>query len=239
MGKIDELRVKIFSDGANVEDFKRLSDIPYIKGYTTNPTLMKKAGVTDYERFIKEVLPIVDGRPISLEVISDDFDEMRKQALKLSGFGDNVYVKIPITNTKGESSISLVDDLSHSGVKVNVTAILALEQVEKVAKVLGDGEPAIVSVFAGRVADTGVDPVPLMKVARGLLEGCPNAELLWASPRELLNIFHAEEAGCHIITVLPEILDKLHLAGYDLREFSLDTVKMFYNDAVKSGLSLD
>jgi len=239
MGKIDELRVKIFSDGANVEDFKRLRDIPYIKGYTTNPTLMKKAGVTDYEGFIKEVLPIVNGRPISLEVISDEFAEMRKQAIRLSGFGDNVYVKIPITNTKGESSISLVDDLTHSGVKVNVTAILALEQVEKVAKVLTDGEPAVVSVFAGRVADTGVDPVPLMKEARGLLVDCPNAELLWASPRELLNIFHAEKAGCHIITVLPEILDKLHLAGYDLMEFSLDTVKMFYNDAVKSGLSLD
>lgn len=239
MGRIDELRVKIFSDGANVGDFKRFRDIPYIKGYTTNPTLMKKAGVTDYEGFIREVLPIVNGRPISLEVISDEFADMRKQAIKLSGFGDNVYVKIPITNTAGESSIPLVGDLTHSGVKVNVTALLALEQVEKAAKVLTDGEPAIVSVFAGRVADTGVDPVPLMKEARGLLIDCPKTELLWASPRELLNIFDAEEAGCHIIAVLPEILDKLHLTGYDLKEFSLDTVKMFYDDAVKSGLSLD
>lgn len=239
MARIDELGVKIFADGANIEDFKRLRNIPYIRGYTTNPTLMKKAGVTNYEGFIRELLPIVNGRPLSLEVISDDFTEMRKQAIKLSGFGENVYVKIPIMNTKGESSISLVEDLTHSGVKVNVTALLALEQVEKVARVLTGGEPAIVSVFAGRVADTGVDPVPLMMEARGLLADCPNAELLWASPRELLNILHAEEAGCHIVTVLPEILDKLHLVGYDLVEFSLDTVKMFYNDAVNSGLSLD
>lgn len=238
MTSIEDLRVKIFSDGADVDDFKRLSRLPYIKGFTTNPSLMRKAGVVDYESFIKEVLPIVDGKPISLEVISDEFEEMRRQALKLSGFGENVYVKIPITTTGGTPSTRLIDDLVHNGVKVNVTAILALEQVREVSGVLAGGEPVIVSVFAGRVADTGVDPVPFMKRAHKLLDGLPNAELLWASPRELLNIFHAEEAGCDIITVLPEILEKLKLVGYSLEEFSLDTVKMFYNDAVASELEL-
>ncbi len=238
MKKIDGLRVKIFSDGANLDDFRRLCELPYIKGFTTNPSLMRKAGVVDYNKFIEEVLPIVNGKPISFEVISDEFDEMRRQAMKLSSFADNVYVKIPITNTRGESSIDLIDDLTHNKVKVNVTALLSLDQVEDVSKPLVGGEQAIVSVFAGRIADTGLDPIPIMKNAKGILTPLPNVELLWASPRELLNVFHAEEAGCDIITVLPEILDKIHLTGYDLREFSLDTVKMFYEDARKSGLAL-
>ena len=199
---------------------------------------MRKAGVTDYEAFVKEVLPVVGDKPISFEVIGDDFEEMKKQATKLSGYGENIYVKIPIMNTKGESSVPLVGELVKNGVKVNVTAILTLKQVEELAKVMTYGVPSVVSVFAGRMADTGIDPLPVMKQAHEILKGIKGAELLWASPRELLNIYHAEEAGCEIITVLPDILKKLNLVGYDLHTYSLNTVKMFYNDAVSSGLKL-
>lgn len=238
MKRIEDLRVKIFSDGANIDDFKELGKLPYIKGFTSNPTLMKKAGITDYVSFIEEVLPIIEGKPISFEVIGDEFNEMKRQAKKLSSFSNNIYVKIPIMNTKGESSVPLISELVKSGVKVTVTAILDLRQVENVAKVLDTKTSAIVSVFAGRIADTGIEPVPIMKQAKEILKDLPNVELLWASPRELLNIFQADEVGCDIITVLPNILRKLRLVGYDLWEFSLDTVKMFYNDAILSGLKL-
>ena len=195
MKKIEELKIKMFSDGARIEDFKALANVSYIKGFTTNPSLMRKAGAQDYEGFINEVLPIVNGKPVSFEVISDEFEEMKRQAIKLSKFGENVYVKIPITNTKGMSSIPLVEYLVHNGVKVNVTAILTIEQVRAVKEVLAGGGKSIVSVFAGRIADTGIDPVPMMKEASKSLKDLPNAELLWASCRELLNIFQAERAG--------------------------------------------
>jgi transaldolase len=238
MKKIQDLRIKIFADGAKIDDFKALGSLPYIKGFTTNPTLMKKAGITDYEGFIKEVLPIIGDKPVSFETIGDDFEEMKRQAVKLSKFGPNVYVKIPVMNTKGESSVPLVGELIKSGVKVNVTAVMTMEQINDLTKVLISGVPAVVSVFAGRIADTGVDPIPVMKEIKGILKGFKDVELLWASPRELLNIYHAEEAGCEIITVIPDILKKLDFVGYDLHNFSLDTVKMFFNDAVSSGLSL-
>ncbi len=238
MTGLEKLRVKIFSDGASMKDFRELAAVKYIKGFTTNPSLMKKAGVTDYDGFIREVMPVVRGMPISFEVICDDFDSMREQALKLSGYGKNVYVKIPVSNTRKEPSAPLVKDLTHRGVNVNVTAVLTLEQVEAAAGALEGGAPAIISIFAGRIADTGVDPVPVMKKARGILKGIRNAELLWASTREMLNIFQAEEAGCDIITVPPEIFKKANLVGYDTGELSLDTVKQFSADAASSGLKL-
>ncbi len=236
---LDRLHVKIFSDGAGLEDFRRLNRHPRIKGFTTNPTLMKAAGVEDYQSFVLEVVEIVRDKPISFEVTSDDFDVMAQQALWLSRAADNVYVKIPVTNTRGDSSAGLIDALSHEGVKVNVTAILSLGQVETAAESLSGGAPAVISVFAGRVADTGVDPLPLMKEAGRMLRGLPGVELLWASPRELLNIFHAEEASCDIITVQPGIIEKLDLVGYSLSSYSLDTVRMFYEDALKSGYMID
>jgi len=235
---IEKMRVKIFSDGANLDDFVRLVEKPYIKGFTTNPTLMRKAGIDDYDRFIQEVLTIVGDRPISFEVISDEFDQMGAQARYLQSFAENIYVKIPVMNTRGESSLPLIRDLTDDGVNVNVTAVMLLDQVKRIGEVLAGGGKAIISVFAGRIADTGVDPVPIMREAKRVIEELPNVELLWASPRELLNIFQAEEADCDIITVLPEILDKLELVGRDLHAFSLDTVKMFYHDAVASGLDL-
>lgn len=238
MKTLQDLKIKIFTDGAELADFRKFAQVPYIAGYTTNPTLMKKAGVKDYEKFVAEVMPLVGSKPVSFEVIADEFDEMKRQALKLTAIAANVYVKIPITNTKGQPSAPLVADLSHRGVKLNVTAILTLEDVERIAKALCGGAPAIVSVFAGRIADTGRDPMPIMRQAKAILKGMPGVELLWASPRELLNIFHAEEAGCEIITVQPNILDKVNLIGFDLASYSLDTVKMFYNDAAASGLSL-
>lgn len=235
MKTIQDLRVKIFSDGAKIEDFKSLSTQSFVKGFTTNPSLMNKAGVKDYAKFIEEVLPIVKEKPISFEVFADDFKEMKRQALKLNGLGGNIYVKIPITNTKGESSLALIQELARGGVKVNVTAILTLDQVAQVATVLQAETPSVVSVFAGRIADTGIDPIPVMKKAKAILKDLRQAELLWASSRELLNIFHAEESGCDIITVPPDLLKKLNFVGYDLKQFSLDTVKMFYTDAVSSG----
>lgn len=238
MKRIEDLKIKIFSDGAMLEDFRQMVKHPYIKGFTTNPSLMKKAGVADYGKFIKDVLPIIQGKPISFEVICDKSNDMKEQAQRLSKFGDNVYVKIPVTNTLGESSAPLVDELTHEGIKVNVTAILTLDQVKDVARALKGGAPAVVSIFAGRIADTGIDPVPMMKEAKKILNDAPNAELLWASPREILNIFQADEAGCDIITVLPEILKKIGTVGYDLKKFSLDTVKMFFDDGVSSGLKI-
>jgi transaldolase len=211
---------------------------PYIKGFTTNPTLMRKAGITDYAAFGRKILNAIPDRPISLEVFADDFANMEKQARVIAGWGSNVNVKIPVTNTKGEFSGELIRRLSSDGIVLNVTAILSLNQVMRVAEALDSKTAAIVSVFAGRVADTGVDPVPLMTEALHTLKSLPKAELLWASPRELLNIFQANQIGTHIITVTHDLLKKLAGVGYDLEAFSLDTVKMFYNDAVASSFSI-
>jgi len=233
-----DLSVKIFADGADKVGMLELYRNPLIKGFTTNPTLMRRAGVSDYRAFAYEILAAIPDRPISFEVFSDEFDEMERQALEISSWGDNVYVKIPITNTRGESSCDLVRRLSRAGVKLNVTAMLALDQVRDISQCLAERSSNFVSVFAGRVADTGHDPVPLMAAAVELLRPYPNLELIWASSRELLNIFQADAIGCHIITVTHDILRKLPLVGKDLHEYSLDTVRMFYNDAQQTGYSL-
>lgn len=238
MPKTSDLKIKIFADGADYESMMALYAEPYIKGFTTNPTLMRKAGITDYEAFGRKILDAIPDRPISLEVFADDFENMEKQARIIASWGSNVNVKIPVTNTKGEFSGELIRRLSSDGIALNVTAILSLNQVVQVAGALDPQTPAIVSVFAGRVADTGVDPVPLMTEALRILKSRPNAELLWASPRELLNIFHADQIGTHIITVTHDLLKKLANVGYDLESFSLDTVKMFYNDALASSFSI-
>ena len=235
---INDLSIKIFADGANLQDMLALYEKPYIQGFTTNPTLMNKAGIRDYEGFAKEVLQHITDRPISFEVFSDEFDEMERQARKIQSWGDNVYIKIPVTNTRGESSYELVKRLSAGGAKLNVTAIFTLEQVQAVADALRGGAPSYVSVFAGRVADTGVDPIPHMQRCLEILEDVPTAELLWASPRELLNIVQADSIGCHIITATPDILKKLANLGKDLSEFSLETVEMFYRDAQSAGFTL-
>jgi transaldolase len=232
------LRIKIFADGADRDSIARLYANPLIKGFTTNPTLMRKAGVEDYERFAREVLEIVHDRPISFEVFSDDFEEMERQALQISSWGENVYVKIPVTNTKGEPSGAVVRRLADGGVKVNVTALMTLAQVQGVVQWLADGPLSYVSVFAGRVADSGRDPVPLMAEALALVRQHPNVELIWASPRELLNIIQADAIGCHIITVTHDLLEKLPTLGKDLDEFSLDTVRMFYRDGQAAGYTL-
>lgn len=228
----------MYCDGADLDSLLQMYRNPLIKGFTTNPTLMRKAGVDDYERFGRALVQAIPDRPISLEVFADDLDEMEQQALTLASWGENVNVKIPVTNTEGCSTESIIRSLSRRGVMLNVTAILSLDQVRRVAKALDADTPAIVSVFAGRVADTGVDPVPLMAEALQILKNCPKAELLWASPRELLNIFHADQVGCHIITVTTDLLAKLGSIGKDLDQFSLETVKMFYNDALAAGYSI-
>ena len=238
MKALSTLQVKIFADGADKVGMLEMYRNPLIKGFTTNPTLMRKAGVTDYQAFARDILRAILDRPLSFEVFSDDFEEMRRQARKIAYWGDNVYVKIPVTNTRGESSVELIRDLTRIGVKLNVTALLALDQVREVSAALAGGAPACVSVFAGRVADTGRDPVPLMAAAVELLRPYANIELIWASPRELLNIFHADAIGCHIITVTNDILKKLELIDKDLHEYSLDTVKMFREDAVKANYTL-
>ena len=233
-----DLKIKVFADGADLGGILELTKNPLIKGFTTNPTLMNKAGVTDYEKFAKEVLGTIASFPISFEVVADDFVEMGRQARKLASWGENVYVKIPITNTKGESSADLIKELASEGLKLNVTALLSLGQVRTVEAALHVDVPAVVSVFAGRIADTGVDPIPLMIESKKILETKPLAELLWASPREILNIVQADQVGCDIITVTHDLLKKLTGLGRDLEDLSLDTVKMFYNDATSSGLSL-
>jgi transaldolase len=211
---------------------------PFVKGLTTNPTLMKKAGITDYRAFCKDILNSIKDKPLSFEVFSDDFAEMERQALEIASWGENVYVKIPITNTKQEACYDLVKVLAAKKVKLNVTALMTLDQVRNVVASLDPNVPSYVSVFAGRVADTGYDPVPMMATAVDILKAAPSSELIWASPRELLNIFQADDIGCHIITVTNDILKKLSLVGYDLDEYSLDTVKMFYKDAVEAGFKL-
>jgi transaldolase len=238
MKSVDQLSVKIFADGADLPGMLALYRQPYIKGFTTNPTLMRKAGIADYRGFAREVLGAIADRPISFEVFSDEFGEMERQAHEIASWGDNVYVKIPVTNTRGESAGPLVRRLSHEGVKLNVTALLPLEQVREIVDCVAGGAPACISVFAGRMADTGVDPVPVMAEAVRILGAAPNAELIWASPRELLNIFQADAIGCHIITVTHDILKKLSLVGRDLHDYSLDTVKMFHTDAAQAGFTL-
>jgi transaldolase len=236
---LEKLPIKIFADGADQKGIIDLYRQPFIRGLTTNPTLMRKAGINDYEAFAKTVLEVVKDKPISFEVFSDEFNEMRRQALKISQWQDNVYVKIPITNTRGDSAIPLICDLAEAGVQLNITAILTREQVEAVAAALNPKAPAVVSVFAGRVADTGVDPMPLMRDSLKMLCELPAAELLWASVREVLNIFQAADCGCHIVTVTHDILAKVvKLAGMDLGELSLATVKMFHLDAVAAGFNL-
>jgi len=238
MNSTENLNVKIFADGADKEAMIDMYNKEYIKGLTTNPTLMKKAGITDYESFAKDILKTVKDKPLSLEVFSDDIQDMKRQALKIAEWGENVYVKIPVTNTKSESTAKLVKELSDNGVKVNVTAIMTLDQVKEVVDSLNPDVPAYVSVFAGRIADTGIDPLPLMKEVVNIAKAKPLAEVIWASPRELLNVFHADSIGCQVITVTNDILKKLKLVGYDLNEYSLDTVKMFYNDSVSAGYKL-
>ena len=237
--RLDTFRIKIYADGADTVGIAALNANPLIRGMTTNPTLMKKAGITDYEEFAKGILKMVTDKPISFEVFSDEFPEMRRQALKISGWQKNVYVKIPITNSRGESSIPLIQELSGQGVSLNVTAVLTVAQVKDALSALDSRVPSIISVFAGRIADTGVDPMTVMKKSLALMGGHPKSELLWASVREVLNIFQAEECGCHIVTVPHDILNKaLATVGKDLTALSLDTVGMFKSDADKAGFSL-
>lgn len=232
-------RIKIFADGASLPSMLESARDPRISGFTTNPTLMRKAGISDYRAFAKEVLASIKDRPISFEVFADEFSDMRRQAQDIATWGDNVYVKIPITNTRRESATGLIRELASSGVKLNVTAICTLDQVRDTAQALKGGAPSVVSVFAGRIADTGRDPIPLMKEALGMCRAADKRiELLWASPRELLNIVQAAEVGCDIITVTPDLLKKLELVGKDLADFSLDTVQMFYRDAQAAGFKL-
>jgi transaldolase len=235
---VADLNVKLFADGADKAAMLELYANPNIRGFTTNPTLMRKAGITDYEGFARDILTEIRDRPISFEVFADDFDEMERQAMKIAAWGENVYAKIPVTNTKRAPAYDLIRRLSHSGVKLNVTAILTLAQVRDVVDALACGSPSYVSVFAGRIADTGCDPVPLMAAAVEMIKPHKGMELIWASPRELLNIFQADAIGCHIITATSDVLKKLSLVGKDLADYSLETVQMFYSDAEKSGFRL-
>ena len=238
MKKIEDLKVKIFSDGANKKDMLDMSSKTFIKGLTTNPTLMKKAGIKDYELFAKDILSTIKEKPISFEVFSDDFDVMERQAMEITSWADNVYVKIPITNTKKESSKELIKRLAEKKVKLNITAIMTLDQVKTVLSVLDNKVPSIISVFAGRIADTGRDPIPLMNDCLKEMKINSKSELLWASPRELLNIIQADQIGCHIITVTKDIIKKLQFISYNLEEYSLDTVKLFYKDAAEAGFKI-
>jgi transaldolase len=238
MTTIADLCVKIFADGAELAGMLALYRQPYIRGFTTNPTLMNNAGIRDYRGFAREVLSAIPDRPISFEVFSDEFDDMDRQAREIATWGPCVYVKVPVTNTRREPAYDLIRRLSHAGVKVNVTAIMTLEQVREVTDAVRGGAPSNISVFAGRIADTGRDPLPIMTDALEIMQAAPDAELIWASPRELLNIVQADAIGCHIITVTPDILKKLEGIGKDLDEFSLDTVKMFHDDARKAGFTL-
>jgi transaldolase len=238
MTSVSALRVKLFADGADKTGMLEMYQNPLIRGFTTNPTLMRRAGISDYREFAQDILRAIPDRPISFEVFSDDFDEMVRQGREIARWGDNVYVKIPVTNTRGECSSAVIQALTRTGIKVNVTALLTLDQVRAVCRDLVRGTAACISVFAGRVADTGRDPVPLMAAAVEMLRAYPDVELIWASPRELLNVFQADAVGCHIITATHDILAKLHLIGRDLGEYSLDTVKMFRDDALKAGFAL-
>jgi len=238
MKAVADLNIQIFSDGADKRTMLEMLRNPVIKGFTTNPTLMRQAGISDYAAFAHDILSEIREHPISFEVFADEFPEMERQAQTIASWGDNVYVKVPVTNTRGEPALDLIRRLSRQGIKLNVTALLALDQVRDVCGALRKDVPAYVSVFAGRIADTGRDPVPLMSAALEYLSALDHAELIWASPRELLNVFQADAIGCHVITVTGEILRKLSLVGKDLHAYSLDTVSMFYKDAVASGYQL-
>ena len=231
---VENLKIKLFADGADLEGMLEMNAKPYIKGLTTNPTLMRKAGITDYKGFAAEVLSQITEKPISFEVFSDDLEEMKQQAHEIASWGNNVFVKIPITNTLGISTSSVIKNLVKDGVKLNVTALMTSEQVRLVAGVLDPNVPSYISVFAGRIADTGRNPEPIMVDAINLLRNNKNAEIIWASPRELLNIFQADQIGCHVITATHEILNKLELVGHDLNNYSLETVRMFRRDAIAS-----
>jgi transaldolase len=235
---LSDLRVKLFADGADKAGMLEMYAKPYIKGFTTNPTLMRKAGISDYRAFARDVLASIKDRPISFEVFADDVENMERQAKEISTWGENVYVKIPVTNTQSHPTTELVRKLSHAGVKLNITALMTVEQVRTVTAAVVGGAPCCISVFAGRIADSGRDPMPIMRQSVEIMRASPNAELIWASPRELLNVMQAEEIGCHIITATNDILKKLELIGKDLTEFSLDTVKMFHEDATKAGFAL-
>jgi transaldolase len=238
MSDVNGLQVKLFADGADKAGMLEMYRNPLIKGFTTNPTLMCKAGVNNYKAFAQDIVKVIPDRPISLEVFSDEFDEMEQQAQEISSWGENINIKIPVMNTRRQPSYDLVRRLSKAGVKLNVTALMTLEQVREVSAALAAAPHAYVSVFAGRIADTGRDPVPLMAAAVELLRPYPQLELIWASPRELLNVFQANDVGCHIITATNDILKKLSIVGKDLHDYSLDTVKMFYNDALQAGYKL-
>jgi transaldolase len=235
---IDHLSVKIFADGADLDGIVELARNPHIAGFTTNPTLMRKAGLTDYEEFGKRLLERVSTHPISFEVFADDAEEMRRQAHKLAGWGENVYVKIPVTTTTGEPMAPLVRELSEDGVKVNVTALFTTAQVELITAAVKQGAPSYISVFAGRIADAGVDPVPIMSRCVEIMAEAPRTELIWASPREILNLIQADEVGCHIVTLTHDLLKKLDCLGKDLDQYSLETVRMFRGDAVAAGFTL-
>jgi transaldolase len=238
MKAIADLRVKLYADGADLTAMRALSRLPYIRGFTTNPTLMRLAGVRDYDEFVRQAVSAIPDRPISFEVFSDEFDEMESQARQLAAWGPCVYVKIPITNTRGEPSDDLIHRMSQAGVKVNVTAVLTLDQVARATRALQGGAPANVSLFAGRIADTGREPAPIVVDALDILSAAPRAELIWASPRELLNVFQADAIGCPIITLTGDILKKLDLVGRDLAALSLETVRMFRDDAVRAGFTV-
>jgi transaldolase len=238
MPSLKQLKVKIFADGADLAAMVEMSKRPYISGLTTNPTLMRKAGITDYPAFARQVLEAIPNKPISFEVFSDEFEEMKRQAMQIASWGKNVFVKIPVTNTRAEPADDLIADLAKAGVKVNVTAIMTAQQVQRVSTALGKHAPCNISVFAGRVADTGRDPLPILSQCLGIIGKHKNQELIWASPRELLNVFQADKLGCHIITVTGDILKKLDLIDKDLSEYSLETVKMFYDDAKAAGFKL-
>ena len=238
MTNLEDLRVKIFADGADLAGIRATAAKPWIKGFTTNPTLMRRAGVADYAGFAREVLRAVPDRPVSFEVLADDFDEMARQALEIASWGPNVFAKIPVTDTRGTFSGPLIRRLAQAGVQINVTAVLTLKQVKAVAEHLAAGTPASLSVFAGRIADTGVNPLPVMSEALNILQARPKAELIWASPREVLNIIQADAIGCHIITVTADLLAKIPLLGKDHDRYSLETVQMFYRDALAAGYTI-
>lgn len=238
MSAIANLKVKIFADGADLAGMKEMYANPLIKGFTTNPTLMRQAGVQDYKAFACQVLEAIPDRPISFEVFADEFDEMERQALEIASWGDNVYVKIPVTNTRKQFTGPLIERLTKAGVALNVTAVMLPEQVQRITECLAPNTPAIISVFAGRIADTGRDPVPLMAEAVKIISAKPKAELIWASPRELLNIFQADSIGCHIITATNDVLNKLSIVGKDLERYSLETVEMFYQDAAAANYTI-
>lgn len=236
--RVEQLTTKLFADGADLGAIRSLAQNPAIQGFTTNPTLMRKAGVTDYRAFATATLEVIAGRPISFEVFADDFDEMERQARIIAAWGENIFVKIPVTDTRGSSTVELVRRLSADGIRLNVTALMTPEQVAEVADGLRGGAPAFISVFAGRIADTGRDPLPIMEESLRIMSGQPQLELIWASPRELLNVFQADAIGCHVITATSDILGKLGTVGKDLDVYSLETVKMFHRDATEAAFEL-